>query len=99
MVNTVGGQKSSLVITALELRSAPSSRRYNMLGREAPDDVTPAAGEETARKSRCPAADPRPTASTAAQTSAAGQRRAAGRPGTPGRAVTAPVWRRVIVLS
>ena len=28
-----------------------------------------------------------------------GQRRAAGRPGTPGRAVTAPVWRRVIVLS
>ena len=36
-------QKNSLVITALELRSAPSSRRYNMLGREAPDTLTPTA--------------------------------------------------------
>ena len=36
-------QKSSLVLTALELRSAPANRLFNMLGREAPDDVTPAA--------------------------------------------------------
>ena len=32
-----------MVLTALELRSAPSSRLYNMLGREVPDDVTPTA--------------------------------------------------------